>query len=486
MRHAIRIVFVMFLGLATATVAAQPLPCDLCTRGDELIEKYSLQAVRPLAAELTGLQLDDPLTQTQYARVISIRNRAPGLSRLGALDDTDLDAVAAALCKGTANPCLANMSRALRCLGDRCEVALPKPKQETDELGPDTCSKYATHRRSSAIGLGFDWGTGVHSSEYPIDGRAWSLGIEARMRMSRRIGFVARADRIAGRDAAEDVDGDGLDDGSTGSVTRFDALVGPSFTLDYTRFESTTRLLRLDLLGGYLATQSQPGEDGPAAAADLSFQISIVRMGFRYVQGFAGASDASMLLAHIGFLTGAGPQYSYNLDCEGSASSERRSRLALGFELPLAGYGVSDQLGYVATGLAFEGIVHLSTLFDAMTRADFLIFPGDERDRVIHQAVLGGFRIDHGKHEGRSSSTGFFTTLMAGYTHGAALENGTVGTGAVGDISLAWGGQGREGAGYFRFHARFGLSPDNYDYRVLLLSAGFELRFDPKSWQDRL
>jgi hypothetical protein len=480
MRHLLLLALVVVA--APMRAEAQPAACATCVRGEVLIDSYSLQPIRPLAAEIAQLRLDDPATPDQYAHVVALRNRVPVLSRLGALEDADLDAVATALCKGV-EACVPSTSRTLRCLAERCTVAWP-PEKPTDVLSENQCSKYTTHRRSSSLGLGFDWGTGVHRSSYPADGYAWSLGIEARMRFKRRIGAVARVDRIAGRDEATDMDGNGLDDGSTGSITRVTAMAGPSFILDYTRFESTTRYLRLDLLGGYLATQSQPGEDGPAAGADLSFQLWYIRMGLRYVQGFAGASEASMLIAHLGLLTGAGPQYSYNLDCDGGGK-ERRSRLAIGLEIPLAGYGITEQLGYVATGLALEGIVHLSPALDALTRADVLVFPGDERDRVIHQALLGGLRIDHGKRRGRSSGTGFFTTLMAGYTHGAALTGGTAGSGAVGDFSLAWGGQGREGAGYFRFHARFGLGPENWDYRVLLLSVGLELRFDPETWRDR-
>src|SRR5262249_18730975 len=80
------------------------------------------------------------------------------------------------------------------------------------------------------------------------------------------------------------------------------------------------------------------------------------------------------------------------------------------------------------------------------------------------------------------SSTGLFTTIMAGYSHGIGVTPATVGSGPIADISVAWGGQGAEAAGYLRLHARFGIGPDNPDYRAIFLSAGFELRLDPRTW----
>jgi hypothetical protein len=102
---------------------------------------------------------------------------------------------------------------------------------------------------------------------------------------------------------------------------------------------------------------------------------------------------------------------------------------------------------------------------------------------VIHQALLFGIRWDHGRRKRRPRG-GFFSTYMVGHTHGAALEDSTAGTGPIADLSLAWGAQGSEGAAYFRLHARFGLA-DNTDYRAVFLSAGVELRLDPRKWRDR-
>lgn len=489
-----RLIWIAIVTAMTAPAAAQPArspapapaACPECSRGDALIEKFSLQPLRSVAADIIATPLGDPLTTEQYARVLQLRERTPALTRLGAIDDADLAAIAASLCQAPAGSCADATTRALRCLADRCAVDLPTPRDVRNldlvEL-PANCHQYSTIRRSPPFGLGLDWGTGWQRSQYPTDGHAWSFGIEGRMRFGRRFGAVARVDRIAGRDEATDADHNGKDDISTGSITRITTLVGPSFVLDNTRYDDTTRSLKLDLLGGYVFTRSQPNESGLAAGFDLGFQISIVRLGVRFVQGFGDADHATMLLAHLGILAGSAPPYRDATDC-GAAAATRSSRLALGFDIPIAGYGISEQLGYLSTGLAVETLVHLSPSFDAMARADLLLYPGHDRDRVIHQAVLAGVRIDHGSHR-HHSDTGFFSTVTGGYSYGSGLTPTTTGSGPIVDLSFAWGGQGTDGAGYLRLHGRFGVGPDNLDYRAIFLSAGFELRFDPRSWRDR-
>jgi hypothetical protein len=473
------------LALASMTpAAAQPAAsCPACAHGDVLIEKFTLQPVRAIASELVA-PLGDPVSAAEYARLVDLRRRTPTLVRLGALDNGELLAVATALCHAAKGPCVDATLRTLICLADRCTVDLPRPEPRRADLValPADCHQYSNHTASPPFGVGFDWGSGGQRSRYPSDGSAWSFGIAGRMRFGRIFGAVARVDRISGRDEATDTNGDGNDDVSTGSITRISALAGPTIVLDNTRFEDTTRYLRLDLLGGYVSTRSQPNESGPAAGFDLAYQLSILRFGVRFVQGFGDASDATMLLAHVGFTAGSAPPYDDDTDC-GALAATRSSRLALGLDFPLGGYGISSDLGYLAPGFAIEAAWHLSPQLDAMARGDVLVYPGYERDRVLHQALLAGMRIDHGK--SRGGETGWFTTVLAGYTHGAALTPTTVGSGAVVDLSLGWGGQNSEGAGYLRLHTRFGVGPDNFDYRAVFLSAGFEVRFDPRAWIDR-
>ena len=468
-----------------APAAARPPPCPACAHGDALIEHFGLQALRSLAGELAALALGDPLGEAQYARIVELRRRTPVLARLGAVEDADLAAIAAAMCHAASGACVDATAHALRCLADRCAVALPPPDPRHADLVaiPDSCRAYGRRSRSPAYGFGIDWGNGWQRSRYPSDGHAWSLGIEGRLRFGRRLGAVARVDRSAGPDQGTDLNHDGRDDVATGSITRISVLAGPSLVLDNTTYDDTTRSLRLDLLGGYLSTRSQADESGPAAGADLGLQLWAVRLGVRVVQGFGAARDATMVLAHVGFLTGSSPTYRDARGCEVEPPS-RSSRLALGVDLPLVGYGFSSQLGPAVPGLGFEVLWHLTHALDAVTHADLIEFPDDHHDRVIHQAVLAGVRIDHGPSHG-SPRHGFFTTVMAGYTLGSGLIPTTSGSGPVGDISLGWGGESRDVAFDLRLHGRFGLDGADEDYRVVFLSGGFELRLDPESWRDR-
>ncbi|HTR55233.1 MAG TPA: hypothetical protein VMJ10_31340 [Kofleriaceae bacterium] len=475
------------LAIAAALVApaaAQAPSCTACARGDATIARFALHALPPLAAELGALRLDDPLSADQYARLLELRRRVPALVELGAVPDRDRDAIAAALCRADTGDCFEATAHALRCLADRCTVALPPTDPHHADLVtlPDDCHQYSTHARSQRYGLGVDWGTGWQRSRYPSDGGAWSLGIAGRLRLDDRFGVVARVDRVAGRDQATDANHDGYDDFSTGTITRITALAGPTIVLDHSRFADTVRFARLDLLAGYLTTPSQADEAGPAAGADLTYQMSIVQVGLRFVQGFGDARTATMLLGHVGLAPGSIPGYDDQTDC-GAATSPRRTPLAIGMDFPLVGYGLSSQLGYLVPGLGFEAAWHVTHRLDALARADLLVYPGYDRDRVLHQALLAGARIAHGhRHHG---NTGWFTTIAAGYSHGIGLDPTSVGSGPIADVSLGWGGEWADGAGYLRLHARSGIGPDNYDYRAVFLSAGFELRIDPNSWRDR-
>lgn len=482
MRAFLHLVLACVLGIGVPSAAAQPIACEPCVRGDALIEKFSLQAVRPLAAELAALPLAEPLTEEQYAHVVELRQRTPSLVRVGAVDDSDLALVASALCLAASGDCVTSTTHALQCLADRCAVALPMPDPRTADVATvvPACTRYYSKRRSPPLGLGFEWGNGVQRSQHPTDGRAWSLGIESRLRLNRQFGVIARIDRSAGRDEQTDADGNGTDDVATGTLTRVSALAGPSFLFNYSRYEGQPRFLRVDLLGGYLATRSHPDESGPAAGADFTLQLAIVTAGVRVVQGFGDATDATMLIGHLGIIIGAAPEPRVGPDCEADHGS-RSSRLALGFDMSFGGYGFPKQLGALIPGIGIEALWNLTKHVDLATRADLLVFPGDERDSVIHSAALAGLRVDHGS-RGRST-IGFFSTVMLGYTHGAGFTPTTSGTGPVTDVSVGWGGQDRDGAAYLRLHGRFGISPDNVDYRAVFLSAGFELRFDGTYWR---
>ncbi|MEO8698501.1 MAG: hypothetical protein ABI867_00625 [Kofleriaceae bacterium] len=474
--------------LATATSAAAQAPCPACARGDELVDKLALQPLRAIAGELASLHFSEPVTAEEYGRAIELRRRTPALVRVGALDDNDIAAVATALCRTLEGPCTMTTWRALQCLADRCTVALPVPDPaHADVLRvPVDCRNVAPKfRRSAPIGVGFDGGMGYHRSRHPNDGHATSVGIEARVRLGRRLGTVARIDHISGRDEATDTDGNGDDDMSTGSITRISALAGPSLVFGRTPLENSWRYLRLDLLGGYISTRSQPDESGPAAGIDLVHQVSVIRFGLRFVQGFGDASDTSLLVAHVGIVAGAAPpQPESEFDCTRGwrrVPERPRSRLAIAGDFPLGGYGFSSELGTLAPGLGLELLWHLTYKLDALVRGDLLFAPGSERERTLHQAALAGVRIDHKK---RSSETGFFTTLAAGYTYGSGISTLTS-AGPIIDAGTGWGIESDDGAAFLRLHARFGLLPENADYRAIFLSGGFEIRIDPRRWRDR-
>jgi hypothetical protein len=471
---------VLLLVVAATRAAAQQAVCNECAQGDALIDKYGLQPVRAIAGELAGTALVEPLTKDQYGRLVELRKRAPALGRLAALEESDLALIGAALCKAPSGGCQMFTTQALRCLADRCAVDFGDKKVDIVEK-PAECDAYGPPKRTPPFGLGVDWGTGWTNSKYPTDGRAWSLGIEGRLRLTHRLGLVARIDRTAARDEATDADGDGDDDISTGQITRISGLAGPSLVLGASRWEDDTiRFLRIDLLGGYLSSRSLPDESGPAAGIDISYHLYITHFGVRVIQGFGDAKEATMIMGHIGMGSGGLPM----LDEDKCHRSKRRpTHMAIGFDIPLGGYGISKEHGLLAGGLAIEGAWHVSRRFDILTRGDILVFPGDDRERVIHQAVLAGIRYDHTTK--RRHDTGFFSTWMVGYSHGAGITPSEAGTGMVGDVSLGWGAEDDDFAAGIRLHGRFGITPDNEEYRAIFLSGGFEIRLDPDKWRDR-
>ena len=475
-----RVAIFILLVAATHAVAQQAV-CNECAQGDALIDKYGLGPVRAIAPELATMNLVEPITKDQYAKLVDMRQRAPALGRLGAIEESDLALIAAGLCKAPSGTCQMFSTQALRCLADRCAVDFGIKKVVDVEKPPEDCSGWGVPKRTPPFGLAVDWGTGWTDSKYPTDGRAWSLGIEGRLRFSHRLGMVARIDRTAARDEATDDNDDGNDDTSTGQITRISGLVGPSFSFGASRWEDDTlRFLRIDLLGGYSSSRSLPNESGPVAGIDLTYHLWITYFGVRVIQGFLDAKDSTMVIGHIGTGAGALPTLSGD-PCK--QREKKSTHLALGLDIPLGGYGISKEHGLLATGLAIEGAWHLSRRFDAMVRGDILVFPGDDRERTIHQAGLAGLRYDHTTK--KRHDTGFSSTWMVGYSHGAGITPTQAGSGMVGDVSLGWGAQDDDFAAGIRIHARFGITPDNEEYRAIFLSGGFEIRLDPDKWSDR-
>lgn len=473
--------------LATCAIArAQPLVCEPCTRGDDTLsqlgETGALLRVHAQDLVAIGIAPGGEIDESQQARLRAVVNGNPDhlVEKLAALSDSQLDDVAAAACNAPDGQCKTTLAAALRCLVGRCTVR--RQVIEREDVGHPACDPYVKQVTSPAFGLGLEWGEGQQRDARPVDHRAWSFGFEGRRRLTGRAGLVARVDRSSGRDAAIDANGDGRDDVGTENVTRVAVLAGPSLMFAVRRTDAT-RFAQLDLLGGYQWRLSSSGEDGPVAGFDLAYALEVARVGVRVTQGFGDAKDAHAVLAHVGFVVGAGPSFSYGAGC--GIETKAVTKLALALDVPLFGFGLSSALDYSLPGFGLEAAYHLAKAFDVTARADLLMFPNGDRDRTLYHSVLAGGRFDLGGDSKQSTRTGFFSTVMAGYAFAAGTEPTTAGSGPVADASVGWGGQGDDGMAYLRLHGRFGLSPDNVDARAVFLSAGLELRLDRRQWRDR-
>ena len=466
---------------------AQQMPCVPCEHGDAILEALPDHGAALREAKLDSLGIHSTqIVQLKNVELEQLKQSRPALAAdIAALDPSTFHDVALALC---ANPsdstCVSMTESALTCLAGQCQVFNPLPPNDPPSPPPEPgCDPYVAKVRSPRAGLGFEWASGWQDDRYPVDGRAWSLGFEARRRMFGRFGLVARLDRSTGRDRAEDTNRDGRDDASTGAVTRMYVLGGASYMFGIQHDKDIARYAQLDVLGGYQATLSQSDEDGVAAGVDLSYQWAVARMGVRALQGFDRARESREVVVHVGFLVGAGPSMDYGAGCGNETRSE--TKWAIAFDLPLFGYGLSSKLDYVVPGFGLEGAYHLDGMFDMMTRVDLLDIPNSDRDRALYQSVLAGGRMDFMPAKESGSRTGFLTTLMVGYSHAATVEPTSAGSGPVLDASLGWGGQGDDGGGFIRLHGRFGLTPENADARAVFLSAGLEYRLDRRKWKDR-
>ncbi|HTL39159.1 MAG TPA: hypothetical protein VL326_38785 [Kofleriaceae bacterium] len=472
-----------------AVARAQQMPCEPCVRGDDTLSQLGSGGVA-LRSNISLLNNSLP-APGQWSQAMQQRFQetiGPEVGhRLSELSDTQLTEVAAALCGAPDGACVTNVVGNLNCLAGRCAMFV---EQERDHVmrppdPPNTCDPTVDHVRSPAKGIGFEWATGWQDDAAPTDHRAWSLGFEARTRLQKRFGLVARVDRSTGRDRAEDSNRDGRDDIATGAVTRLSLMAGPSYFFAVGHDKDVVRFAQLDLLGGYLWTLEQD-HHGFAAGADLSYTLAVARIGMRYTQGLGGAQDARAALFHVGFLVGGAPSFDYGSGC--GEETRTPTKLALALDLPLFGYGMSKQLDYVLPGFGVEALWHMTPSFDALVHGDIIDTPLGNRDRAIYQTLLAGVRLDLASREGEhGTKTGIFSTLSAGYTWAATTDpSAAAGSGPVAEAAIAWGGQGDDGGAYLKVHARFGLTPDNEQFRALFLSGGLELRLDRRKWRDRM
>ncbi|HUS28287.1 MAG TPA: hypothetical protein VMZ53_07255 [Kofleriaceae bacterium] len=477
-----------------AVARAQQMPCEPCVRGDDTLRQWGPagEELRTKVQGVTSLGIGTLEMNERDAQQLDIyigALREPLRARIQQLSDTQLSEVAAALCNAPDGGCVTNMVIAMQCIAERCTIRHEQHNDErmlpVDPPGLPTCDPVADKTKSSKAAIGFEWATGWQDDASPTDHRAWSLGFEARTRLNKRAGLVGRVDRSTGRDKANDADRDGRDDFGTGPVTRVLVLAGPSYAFAVAHDKDIVRYLQLDLLGGYQWTLSKEDEDGFAAGADLSYTLAVARVGMRFTQGFGDAEDARAVLAHVGFVVGGAPPVDYGSGCD--RPSRTPTKLALALDIPLFGYGMSDQLDYIVPGFGVEALYHFTPSFDGFVHGDIIDAPNGGRDRAVYQTLLAGARLDLASRDGEhGTKTGVFSTLSAGYTWAATTDSSTAGSGPVAEAAIAWGGQGDDGGAYLKLHARFGLVPDNYDMRALFLSGGVELRLDRRKWRDRM
>lgn len=350
-----------------------------------------------------------------------------------------------------------------------------------------TCARHEKQLHAPRSGGSVEYITGWQSSGSPVEGYASGFGLDLRRRLARRLALIARLDVTYGRDAGADRDGDGRDDAGTGAVNRVSALGGATITLASTYHDDFIRFIELDLLGGYLATTTQPGEDGPVVAADISFQLVVPRFGVRVLQGVGAAREARAVLAHLGLTIGGSPTFAVRVGCGGGYPHQDRgsSPWAVGVDIPLGGYALVGGLGFVTPGLAVEAAYHANPYIQAVARADVLAFTNGNADRVVHQSLFAGGRIDLApidRAASHPSSVGGTIVVLAGYAFASATKPTGAGSGPVLDASIGFGGQAPHSAGGLRIHGRFGLGRDNTDLRAIFLSAGGELRLDARRW----
>ena len=358
----------------------------------------------------------------------------------------------------------------------------PSPPERYDPTDPGTCDPYVRTIREPRSAFGAELSMGGQSSGYPVEGRAWGFGFEARRRFSRWFGVVGRVDRTMGRDAGRDTDGDGHDDLATGAVRRLYLLAGPSITLTAAHYEDIVRWWQIDLLAGQAWTTSQDGEDGVVTGADLSFQLAVARLGVRALQGLGDAREVRALLVHLGIVVGGGPSFQYGAGC-GRDHKPDGPAWAVGLDIPLGGYNIGGAPGYLAPGFGVEGAYHLHPHGDFLVRGDVLTFPNGDGDRVLHQTLLAGGRIDLMQATNGAIRKGPFVTLLTGYAFGAFTRLSNAGSGPVLDAGIGLGSQASDGGAWLRLHGRFGLTPAISDLRAVFLSVGLEVRIDRRRWR---
>lgn len=467
--------------------------CEPCARAQANLDQLDVygavlrNSVRELASlEALGIR-GMTLTYEQHEQLerrIAGSEREAVSAYIDRYGDAGVRDLAALVCGVADSGCVEGIYHALVCTGSsRCAV---DPFEQREMSRPPTCDPYAHTYKGTKVGYGGEVTTGWRDSAQPNDHRAWGFGIEARRRVKKRLGGVARLDWQTGRDAGIDGDGDGRDDDGTGRVSRVSVLAGPSVRITEVSRNSVWRYLEVDVLGGYSLMTSPNDEDGAVAAIDLAYQLGPTRWGLRAMQGFGDASDARSVLFHAGIVGTTHPDRTVVGGCDFVRNEEPPSTgFALGFDLGLGGYELASGIGFMVPTPAVEIAYIVTSQIQAIGRGDLTVFTNGGADHVLHHSLFAGLRLDMTPSGHKQDRTGPFITLLGGYGWGAVTRPSTAGSGPVVDGSLGYMIQGDDGAGWVRLHGRFGVTRENEDLRAMFLSVGLELRLDGRRWRSR-
>jgi hypothetical protein len=370
----------------------------------------------------------------------------------------------------------------------------PNPEPEPDpEPDPDlghlvdqqqqACDPYVVQRKAEHIGLGVEIGTGYQQNADPIEPLSLAVGVTAERMLSKQLALGFRMSYLTAGDESQDQDLDGRDDRDTGNTHLVSFTAGPRLRRWSSLDRDDPRLWELGLAAGHVQALSDVGASGPVAEIELRHTwSSVVSLGLRGAQGFAGAEPYRAVLASVWLGVVSTPERSWGAGC---SSVERPRRgdgrgYGLGVHLPLVGAGIAalgGDLGVMPPGLGLSLAIQMRYPVDLVLRGDFLWFLRQERDRLAMHTGLAGLRVA----PARSFELSF--TALAGYAVAYRPVPSNIDSGPVLDLGVSWDFARERGGGlYLGAHGRFGLSSDNRDLGALFLSLGLEVRNDAYTW----
>ncbi|HWN68683.1 MAG TPA: hypothetical protein VNM90_13695, partial [Haliangium sp.] len=365
----------------------------------------------------------------------------------------------------------------------------PEPEPEPDpdlgrvfDQGHQTCDPYVVHREAQRVGLGVELGSGYQENADPIEPLSLTVGVTAERMVREWLAFGVRMSYLTAGDASRDDDGDGRDDRDTGNTHVVSFTAGPRLRRWNEARRMDPDLWEVALAAGYVQALSDVGASGPVAEIELRHTwSSVVGLGLRAAQGFAGAEPYRAVLASVSLGLTSKPEGSWGAGCDFVERPEGGYDLAygLGVHLPLVGYGVSSpgDLGVMPPGLGLSLAIQMRYPVDLVLRSDFLWFLRQERDRLAMHTGLAGLRVAPAR------SSALSLTALAGYAVAYRPTPSNIDSGPVLDVGVSWDFAREHGGGlYVGAHGRFGLSSGNRDLGAVFLSVGLEVRNRTYTW----